>query len=278
MNTFALRPLTLGEILDRTFTLYRQHFLLFIGITGIPQLLVLAASFAETFALPRTGRIGVWPSWPVLAVGGLVLFLGAAVYLFSEGATILAVSNLYLGRAATVSESLRGAWDNIGTLIGVSILNLGAVIGASLLLIIPGIYVACRLMVSVPAALIEQRGPSESFSRSFQLTKGKAWHAFLIVVFGMVLGIAASMLLSVPFQLAAVFSAHDPGMLRLWTSLNLVGSSIASLLTSPISLIALCVFYFDRRVRLEGFDLQFLMDPNSERSSPPTAGSVPSIL
>jgi len=48
MNGLDLRPLSLGDILDRTFSLYRRHFLLFIGIAGIPQLLVLVFSLAQT--------------------------------------------------------------------------------------------------------------------------------------------------------------------------------------------------------------------------------------
>ncbi|MGH9811917.1 MAG: hypothetical protein ACRD4T_02160, partial [Candidatus Acidiferrales bacterium] len=36
-----LRPLSLGELLDRTFSLYRNHFWLFVGITAIPYLLLL---------------------------------------------------------------------------------------------------------------------------------------------------------------------------------------------------------------------------------------------
>ncbi len=47
MSTFDLRPLRLGEILDRTFSLYRQHFLLFLAICGIPQLLSLAVGLAR---------------------------------------------------------------------------------------------------------------------------------------------------------------------------------------------------------------------------------------
>ena len=42
MTAFDLRPLNLGEVLDRTFTLYRRHFPLFVGISAIPQTLVLA--------------------------------------------------------------------------------------------------------------------------------------------------------------------------------------------------------------------------------------------
>ena len=32
MAMMDLRPLTIGEILDRTFNLYRRHFVLFLGI------------------------------------------------------------------------------------------------------------------------------------------------------------------------------------------------------------------------------------------------------
>ena len=36
METADLRPLSLGELLDRTFTIYRSHFWVFVGIMAIP--------------------------------------------------------------------------------------------------------------------------------------------------------------------------------------------------------------------------------------------------
>ena len=39
MSGVDLRPLSLGEFLDRTFSLYRSNLLFFIRITAIPQLL-----------------------------------------------------------------------------------------------------------------------------------------------------------------------------------------------------------------------------------------------
>jgi hypothetical protein len=56
MTGLDLRPLSLGDILDRTFSLYRRHFLPFMGISGIPQVLVLALSLSQTAlqaAMPR---------------------------------------------------------------------------------------------------------------------------------------------------------------------------------------------------------------------------------
>ena len=37
MGNLELRPLSVGEILDRTFTLYRGNFILFVGISAIPH-------------------------------------------------------------------------------------------------------------------------------------------------------------------------------------------------------------------------------------------------
>jgi len=44
--TTQLRPLSLSELLDRTFQLYRQYFMLFVGIVALPQLVLLAAQLA----------------------------------------------------------------------------------------------------------------------------------------------------------------------------------------------------------------------------------------
>jgi hypothetical protein len=56
-----------------------------------------------------------------------------------------------------------------------------------------------------------------------------------------------------------------------------VGSAIGSILVTPILRIATAVFYFDLRVRKEGFDLQFMMDPNSAQRVP-RSSDIPSIL
>jgi hypothetical protein len=61
------------------------------------------------------------------------------------------------------------------------------------------------------------------------------------------------------------------------TALMQVSATIGSVLVTPILLIATSVFYFDLRVRKEGFDLQFMLDPTSERVTR-SQGSMPSIL
>lgn len=272
MSGLDLRPLSIGDILDRTFSLYRRHFLLFVGIAGLPQLLVLGFGIARIFLPGNAADVGMAV---VLALVYLIVALVA--YLFSQGATMLAISELYLGRTITIAESLRSVRSDLGYLFGVIVLSGLAIGGGLILLIVPGIYVACRLLVCVPAALIEKRSPREALSRSFDLTRDYAGRAFLITVLSVVLTYAAQLLLAIPAATALAAQAGGPSLIRFWTAMTQVGTSAASILVTPILLIATAVFYFDLRVRKEGFDLQFMMDPNAQRV-PRSSGDIPSIL
>jgi hypothetical protein len=280
MTGLDLRPLSLGEILDRTFSLYRRHFLLFMGITGIPQVLVLALNLSQTalqFTIPGAQR----DLSLTLAFLALYIPIVVVAYLFSQGGAIIAVSDLYLGRPITIMESLRRVWEELGSLLGVIILNGLALLGGFILLIIPGIYLACRLLVCVPAALIEKRGPRDSLSRSFNLTRGSAGRAFVILLLYVALVYGAILLLALPFSILLGVSAATGGAnsstARVLIALTQVGSSAASILVTPVLLIATSVFYFDLRVRKEAFDLQFMMDPNPQKV-PGSSGDIPSIF
>ena len=282
MGTLDLRPLSIGELLDRTFSLYRRNFLLFIGISAIPQLLVLALQLAQTAFMPS--KVPMQPSTPTdfqvagsgFSTGGVLGFLGVAIvglivyvfaYLFSQGGTVFAVSELYLGRATTIGQSLGRVRGELGSLFGVIILN-GLVTGFSfLLLIIPGIYMACRLCVCIPAALLENLGPRESLERSFGLTKENAGRAFLILLLYSVILYAALFLFDIPFAIGIQVESHNPSMVRLLTALMQVGNFVAGVLVTPVLTIASSIFYFDLRVRKEAFDLQLMMNP--------LAGGVP---
>lgn len=290
MAEWDLRPLSLGEILDRTFTLYRRNFLLFLGITAIPHLLTLGLSITQVVftKLPAVQRNPGGEQFQTqgantaflafgLAGGLIAIIIYIVVYLFSQGATVYAVSDLYLGRTATIGGSLKRMWGQLLNLFGVTILNGLAVAGATILLIIPGIYVACRLLTCVPAALLEDIGARDSLGRSWELTRDNAGRSFLIYVlyFSILYGIL--MVFMIPFTVMAGLSAKDPSMLRASMILMQVGSFVAEVLVGPFLLIATSVFYYDLRVKKEAFDLQMMMNPMSA-GIPPANPGVPSIL
>jgi hypothetical protein len=290
MNTFDLRPLSLGEILDRTFTLYRSYFLLFVGISAIPRVLLLILNLAQVFVLipmgiPMGGVGQRPPGSPdavfkmlgvMMVIGTLGFVVGLLVILLTQGATILAVSEIYLGRTITIAESFRKVRGELGTLLGVLILNFLAIIAGFIFLVIPGIYIMCRLMVCVPAALSENLGPVESMERSFALTKDNAGRAFVILLLYFALSMGAAMLFAAPFQIGVLFSKNSPGMMTFWLAMTQVGGFVANVLVAPVATIASAVFYYDLRVSKEAFDLQLLMSPQG--IVPASGGGVPTVL
>lgn len=264
MTEADLRPLSLGEILDRTFTLYRRHFLLFIGIAGIPQLAVMFLSG--------------WINWlslqadaPVFLVGVLyVPYVVSAVfaYLFSQGGSVLAVSRLYLGQAATIADSLTGVWGSLASLFFAAVMNTITIVVGMFFLIFPGIFLLCRLLVFLPATVLEQKSPFDSLSRSFELTRGYAGRAFMVVLlygcllitFQMLVALGTGLILFIP-------GGEGEGLPRLQILLTSLATQLTGVLVTPILLIGTSVFYYDLRVRKEGFDLQLMMQ-RQELASP----------
>jgi len=288
MAALDLRPLSLGELLDRTFFLYRRHFPLFVGIAAIPYsvffvinlgtaLLPLAAQSAATGRMQPAGMAAA-------AIGGglfalVAVFVGGIAFLFSVGATVYAVSEIYTGRQTTIRESLARVRGNTGTIFGVLALSGLIMIGGFIALIIPGIYLMCRICVATPAALLENIGPSDSIRRSFDLTRDFAGRAFMIYLlyFAMVWGIVA--VFQFPFAMLLVIYAKQMQLRILLTVLMHVGNFIGSVLVAPVSTIGFALFYYDLRVRKEAFDLQMMMQAiGADPIPPPITGGVPSMF
>jgi hypothetical protein len=281
MPDLDLRPLSLGEILDRTFTIYRRNFLLFIGIIAIPQLMVLAFNLAQVFFKGTNSPKGAsnlsattGALYVLLAIVGIVVYMIA--YLFAHGGTVYAVSDLYLGRPTSIGASLRRMRGHAGTLFGVLVLSGLAILAGFILLVFPGIYVSCRLSTCIPASLLENLGPRDSLERSFTLTKDNAGRAFVIYLLYFAIFYGLFLLFAFPFLIAIGLSAKNPGMVSTWLALSQFGTSIATILVTPIVTIATTVFYYDLRVRKEAFDIQMMMNPNEAVAPAPNA--LPSML
>ena len=128
-----LRPMSLGELLDRTFSLYRSHFLLLVGIMA-PQAVLVAATGLANNRLMATSRAGtggagtppdpaaLWKGYavafPMILVFVLVGWIGGAIV---HGAATTAVSRIYLGKAAGVVDSYRLLKGRVGRLVLVSL-------------------------------------------------------------------------------------------------------------------------------------------------------------
>src|SRR4029077_82819 len=115
----------------------------------------------------------------VAAVGGgilafIVILAGFVAYLFSIGASVFAVSEIYAGHQTSIRASVQRVRGHAGTIFGVMFLSGLIMIGGFILLVIPAIYLACRICVATAAALLEDIGPADAIRRSFELTRNFA--------------------------------------------------------------------------------------------------------
>lgn len=255
----ALRPLSTGELLDRTFSLYRSHFALFLGIFALPHLCVLAFQcLAFAFQSPGNQMRNVLTAAIFSVLAGL---LSIVVIAASQAATVVAVSNVYLDRPASVIDSFSRVKHQIGGVIWLSA-KVGFLVGlACIALIVPGILLAVRWSLAVPAKVLEDKSSGEAMSRSSELTLGNRGRVFVIWFLFVILSIGVSMLLQWPIQIAA----GAGGLTALqhaavgWRVASLVATFISQCLVGPLATIAFSLVYYDERVRKEAFDLQLMM-------------------
>jgi hypothetical protein len=272
MTNIEIRPLSLGEILDRSFSLYRNNFRLFAGISVIPHLIVLVWSLAQLplISLPsiHARAIGVPPpmgSAYTLAVD-FVSFVaeGFLVYLFAQAPTAYAVSELYLGRTISVRAAFGRLRSRVWRLASGTLLTGATILVSTLLLLVPGVSLACRLLTALPAATLENLGPRRAFGRSFNLTRDYVSRALMIYLLYFVLRVIAYTFLYYPQRLAVILVRRDAGMGSVWLALVQVGAVSEATLILPFLMIAATVFYFDLRVRKEALDLRLMLNADGE--------------
>ncbi len=272
----ALRPLSTGELLDRTFSLYRSHFGLFVGIFALPYLVVLA--FQLVGLVFQSPVPSVSTSLLAMAWGLGALALTLVVSAVSQAATVVAVSNLLLDRPANISDSFSRVKGQILGVLGLSFLIVLSAWLGLLFLIVPGVILWIMWSLAVPVKILESKGVFDSMSRSMELTKGSWGRIFVIglLIVALKFGIAA--LLQWPVLIAAGFSLRG-GTRQMavgWQIALQLSGFVSTSLVGALATIAFSVVYYDQRVRKEAFDLQFMMstlDAPALPSSPAQAGA-----
>jgi hypothetical protein len=298
MSGYGLRPLTLGELLDRAFLLYRRNFWHFFGIMAIPACLIIPMQF---FYLRSRGAPFLSnrpsPQAHITAHAFGDLFVYWIVYSVVQAAMTHAVADAYVGRSSTVREAygkIRGRlWKVIGVTLGAGIrvfgltlllILLALIVGVSVVAAVTsgnvpssspiviivavvivscgiafGLWVSVRYAVSLPVVLLEEITARAAIRRSVQLSRGRRGQIFVAILFGIVVSYAAAMLFQGPFY-AAIFVMRMTGHLPNWLILAMsVSGSIGGAVAGPLLMIVLVLCYYDLRIRKEGFDLQHMM-------------------
>lgn len=302
-----LRPLTLGEILDRTAELYRSNFLLLAGISSVYAGILLVLSLMQ---------IGVERVLPALhmtqylagatIVGIVVLWL--AIFVTSGvavAANTRAVGWLHLGEPASISAAYRAvlprtgrylwlmtityfrAWFPVVVVYGAyaaliftyvrpkgmlgshpapavdqqTLLIFGGATILFLILVVGfgvyGVIMTLRYALAVPACAVENLRARAAIRRSIELSKGSRGRIFLLGLLALIIQLG---LTGITQGFFIVMELQKKAALPLWMSiLQQVLAFLTNTFVGPIYATGFTLFYYDQRVRKEGFDIEHMM-------------------
>jgi len=128
-----LKPLSLSELLDQTFTLYRNHFWLFCGLMAIPQVVIAGVSIIiyinpATRTLPamqpnpQNPFAALEAMVPIVLAALLILILSTLVFSIAVSAVTFAVSKIRMGQPASIRKSYAMLVPRIVGLLGLIVL------------------------------------------------------------------------------------------------------------------------------------------------------------
>jgi len=303
---FDLRPLSTGEVLDRTFQLYRSRFALFAGLAMLPAgVSVVTQSLRLWYAVHQsvhvhTGSNLVRVQIITASLFGLSSILSLVLYGITQAATTWAVSAVYLSEPATITTAYRTAlkhwfrytlivlrqiWAGfwlplllVSSGLGLQLARRGS---ASASATAGGLYIVAflsliyatwayiRVSLAIPAAVVESLKVRAAVRRSKQLLVDRKVRIFLLLVFLFAL-YAVIGVIQMPLAVMAVRARGSQAFVTHAISLGI--SFVTGTLVGPIGAIAVCLFYIDERVRREGFDIEWMMTKIA-----PAAAPVPEI-
>ncbi|HEY4596976.1 MAG TPA: hypothetical protein VIJ02_11280, partial [Thermoanaerobaculia bacterium] len=161
-RTFAARQgsLSIGDVLGKTFSIFFSNLLPFALLTGV-ALSPLYILQAYTTALARTP---VAPSPQMLVPYLLLLALSLICPNLATGAITYGVFQQLRGKDATIGDCLGRGLSALLPVLGLAIVQGVAVTLGLMLCLIPGLLLALRWAVAVPAMVTERTGVGESMS------------------------------------------------------------------------------------------------------------------
>lgn len=303
---YALRPLSLGEILDRSFAVYRANFWMFVGIGSLSAVVQLVSNaiqlviFRGIIPSPRDIQAQLHHQALARQIGGgitaVLVLLASAV---TQAAAVWALSEVYLGRQTTIGRSIRAVWSRWLRFVGIALWQfwsgiwmIALVAGAGALFLfgpasirvawlgatliglgltggfVYGTYAFIRNSLAVQPAVLEQLKVRAAMRRSKVLTSGAKGRIFVVYLITWCLFLVAG-IIEMPLSLLIVYGAMRGEKHIAAQIVMLLVNFVAYSVVVPVMMIGLTLVYFDQRVRQDGLDLLLMLGggANTEASS-----------
>ncbi len=300
--TSTLRPMNLGEILDKTFQIYRAKFLMFVGIAALPALGMLALYAADIYWRSAYASKAEPLIFDLTLPGMVVTFayyLGNGFFsLLVKPSFIDTTASIIHGKQTSVLSALsaiRIRWqstlalnlaEQVIVVVPLGLISIGLVysVGAVInsdsadvattgiayvvflvvaaTLVIYFVWIGSCISFSFPSLVIQGGSWPGSIKRAWKLSKGTrsriilTWFLVLIVTRGLSWLARWALyfaLVALPVSRLLLHGRLDYGFIYAMASATVYA------LAGPIYPIAITLFYYDQRIRLEGYDIECMM-------------------
>jgi len=258
-----------GRVVSSTFKAIMAHPAQFFILTFIGLGLPMGLFSLWPLLLGMDGGINMYdPNWiedfEFEGLGGMIaimVVIWLVMMTITMGAIIHMSVNALNQRRVDLGESFRVGLRHFFPILAIMILYYIGVMIGTLLLIIPGIFVALGWYLCWNVRVIEERSITDSLSRSWTLSKGyKRWLLLMMIIFG-VIGAVISAIMQVPLLFlgnpqTAMFEGGSTGF---WIA-NALVSAIAQMVVGALTYVGLTATYLEIRRVKEGVNSDSLAD------------------
>ncbi len=283
-QSLQFAPMTVGQILDRTFNLYRRNFVRYVTITAlvyIPIALIatiimstLLTSFVEWAESAKESQgAGATEEFDFAMFGQLMASVYATLIFlqlgqeFSKAALAKGVSESYMAREARVGDAMRALLRRGVVVFIAFIVVLVVTVVGMMACFVPGVFCWLWFMLTTQVIVVEKRGPFAAMARSKRLVAGNMGKAFGL---GLLLWLITMIVGGMFGQLGqAIGQAVLPDGPTEQVVISQLAQALGQILALPIVAIAMILFYYDLRIRKEGFDLEMLAQSLGSEGTPP---------
>ena len=284
----ALRPRSVGELLDMSFETLRARFgtcmalsvPLWLGVQALQRVLVSA----EGVTAPEMADVAAMMSQGAIA---------AAVRALTMALVTLVVYGYVQGRRVSAGQALRACRKRAPGLLALTVIKgIGmffATACGAVCLFAPTIALSWLWAVAPAALVLEGVSPADALSRSMSLARKGflRWAGVMVTQFCLTFPLLAAVgVLGKAFGINVLFDPNLREQARLavglhpapFAALDLVLSAFILGFGSALTAVVLTTYYLDQRVRVEGFDLDMGLErlraagPGGRSSGAPAEG------
>ncbi len=266
-----LRPLGLADLLDELFAVYRRGFVTLVGISAVVQAPLAVTWLVESLVFGSeylASLLGIVVTAPLFAA---TCCATSALLLKQEGGIRQAYQRvlprfwaLYRQALLTVmlfSAAVVGSLI-VGLVLAIVLIALGVSSETSVLVAYVPLVLGLMLLVlaltsvATPVLVLEENGSAvDALRRSAALIRGAWWQAaltqfVLLLLWFLPAGVYVGIADWLPRGMETGAVAGPIGAV-----LRTLILSVGGALWGPVYYIGITLFYYDRRVRAEGFDL-----------------------